>query len=1856
MNANTSLPIVFIVQGQEQPAPAAGASRGAGGLAPDAPAGTVKYSVRLASARGTAEAIRAEAVPGEDLVVLRIANGPTLTLHPETARDLMLAQAGQDPRTSRGAARGKALGEIDVPAQLAWPSLEPRAAGRGAQRGLFGEVLLSFFQVITRPLRDRAADFVADEAVHNVDGQVNPGLYLLNPNTLGKLKDTGKPLDLSGQPAGEKPLLVFLHGTFVDTASTFGKLWSPPSDRLEKLFNQYDNQVYALDHPTLGASPIDNALALADALPAGARLHLLTHSRGGLVAETLARACGRPLQNEAELAGFFPGAGYKSQLDHLKKLAGRVKEKKITVERMVRVACPAHGTLLASKRLDAYLSVLKWALDLAGVPVLPALVEFLGEVALRRADPAMLPGLEAMMPGSPLLRWLQAGEDAIPGQLRVVAGDMEGDSVASWAKTLLADAFFWTDNDLVVQTRSMYGGTPRGHGAAAFFLHRGGKASHFEYFENADTVDAIIGALAKTPPATFRAIGPLSWAGEDTGGLREPKAPAKPDPGRPAVFLLPGILGSHLAADGQRVWLSRRIVGGLGRLRYGAENVAQDGPIDAVYQDLIEFLGQTHEVIPFGFDWRLPLENEAKRLGDEVAKALDARRDSGQPVRLLAHSMGGLLARAMQLERQEIWKRLMNHPGGRLLMLGTPNGGSWAPMQVLSGDDTFGNWLAGLGSPFNSGQARQIMAGMPGFIQLQAALLDETLNLGQASTWQALAEEDLARLRERSRWHKIQLDLGLHDWGLPGQKVLDAAVALRRRLDGQHFRDLPPADKKILLVAGRADFTPDGYQMDSEGLVYLDTPQDGDGRVTLANAQLDGVPAWILDCAHGDLPKPKSKKKRKEAFDAFLQLLTQGETSLLEPLARASRGGAGEEAPPPVRVPSRPSRRRFADASPPESPAAAFGLPGRDAEADALQRLALPVTVVNGNLKFVRQALMIGHYRSLALTGTEKEVNYLIGGKMETSLAMGLYSDTLGFQQVFVNRHPDPEDPFRRPRPEAVIVVGLGEEGKLQSMALASTVRQGVIAYAQRVAEQDGAKTSFELAATLIGSGGTRISAGLSAQMVAQGVQEANARLAVGGWPQVSHLHLTELFLDRATEAWQALRGLAEAKPSLYHITEYVKTGHGPLTHPLNSSYRGADYDFITAVTMSGDSGERGIAYTINTRRARTEVRAQRLQGRLLADLVKNASNDHNQNSQIGRILFKLLVPPEMEPFLGGTSEMLIELDQSTAAIPWELLDIDDKTRSEDDPDPWAIRCKLLRKLRTVEFREQVTDSGSEDAVLVIGEPLCDPSRYPPLPGALAEARAVAEFLSGPKGIGDKGDKNVCAILDGEKDAPTIVNALLERDYRIVHIAGHGEPGKNGGVVLSNGTFLGAREIQNMRRVPELVFVNCCHSAKQDSGRLLQTKPYHRAEFAANLAEALIKIGVRCVIAAGWAVNDTSAMKFATTFYKFLLAGKRFIEAVGEARRVTFKAGAGNNTWAAYQCYGDPDWNWKGAQAGRQQPDSFAFLEEKFDGIASSMALRNALHIPAVMGRFHSATEENDSNRIDQVRYLENRFAPRWGREGAVAEAFGTALAAMGETDRAIEWYEKALAAEDGGASIKISEQLGNLRARRAFERCLAAQVGDPAALAKAEDKAREDIKEALAMLEGLVKLRPTLERLSLCGSAYKRLAMLESSAGKDADANKAIKHMAEKYREAEKLARAAESDFFYPAMNRMAAELIANFSIPAWKGFQKADLAEVRRNLEDKTEGDPDFWSEAARHELAMYEGLAERKLAERLEKIREGYADLHRRVAAKRLWRSVYDQACFVLDHYPADSQNPQEQAAATKLRELLGQYAAS
>jgi hypothetical protein len=228
--------------------------------------------------------------------------------------------------------------------------------------------------------------------------------------------------------------------------------------------------------------------------------------------------------------------------------------------------------------------------------------------------------------------------------------------------------------------------------------------------------------------------------------------------------------------------------------------------------------------------------------------------------------------------------------------------------------------------------------------------------------------------------------------------------------------------------------------------------------------------------------------------------------------------------------------------------------------------------------------------------------------------------------------------------------------------------------------------------------------------------------------------------------------------------------------------------------------------------------------------------------------------------------------------------------------------------------------------------------------------------------------------------------------------------------------------------VPELVFLNCCHLAAREATIALPS--YDRAQFAANIAESLIRVGVRCVVAAGWAVEDNPAADFAAHFYQTLLIGGRFIDAVGAGRAAALRANPSGNTWAAYQCYGDPEWTWRREGIDAQRPTQP--LSDELAGVASPVSLTLALETLAIQGELGGRAP---AYLLDRLRFLESEFAPLWGAMGAVAEAFGVAYAAAQDVDKAIGWYQAALSAQDRSASLRTADRLAELLSDRGGKR-----------------------------------------------------------------------------------------------------------------------------------------------------------------------------------------------------------------------------
>ena len=161
---------------------------------------------------------------------------------------------------------------------------------------------------------------------------------------------------------------------------------------------------------------------------------------------------------------------------------------------------------------------------------------------------------------------------------------------------------------------------------------------------------------------------------------------------------------------------------------------------------------------------------------------------------------------------------------------------------------------------------------------------------------------------------------------------------------------------------------------------------------------LPGVRTWQFDCAHGDLPG------RREAFQAYLDLLATGTTDRLthDPGGDTRHGGALQGTSKKKKKKKKKNRHSHTHIPPAhEAERDVFrGADDGDGKAAAPPEQALGITVHNGDLSFVGDPLIIGHYSSMKLTGTERVMNRLVDKTLQRLLDAGQYPDPVGTHQV----------------------------------------------------------------------------------------------------------------------------------------------------------------------------------------------------------------------------------------------------------------------------------------------------------------------------------------------------------------------------------------------------------------------------------------------------------------------------------------------------------------------------------------------------------------------------------------------------------------------------------------------------------------------------------------------------------------------------------------------------------------------------------------------------------------------------------------------------------------------------------------
>jgi tetratricopeptide (TPR) repeat protein len=998
---------------------------------------------------------------------------------------------------------------------------------------------------------------------------------------------------------GSDPILLFIHGTGSSTAGGFSAIpWSKPGTAaprvatVKKLRDTYGKRIVAFDHPTLSVSPIDNAVDALKALPAGTRLHVVTHSRGGMIGELLCwpqRADGKaPFADEIgkiQLRADRAGQDYSEQLAKLDELGRLLQEKRPIMERFVRVASPAAGTTLASGRLDNWLSLATSVLDLTGLggsQLYQFLKGFLLAVVKTRTDPRSVPGLEAMMPGSLLTMLLNRPGIETKADLSVIAGDIEGGSLLARLGLKAVDWFYGGDHDLVVDTLSMYGGLARTNRAARFFFDKADTVSHFNYFRNDKTLGKMTDALLRSADddAGFQRIEPTQ---EISDFLSRKRAGAP----RPAVILIPDCMGSHLSANGKRVWMDLAALAEFKQLQLDPGfPLTPDALVADAYTPLVKRLSESYDVVPFAYDWRLSLADSGGRFANLVLAQLAA--NPMQPVRIVAHGAGGLVAAAGFAANKDLREQFAGRPGARVLLLDLPLGGSARIARLLLGLDRLTQHLALLTFAPASKDITSAFLGFPGLIDLLPA-----------------------ELLDRALWQRLQANGA----GAPADALLEAARKRRDKIGSLEAIKLP-----LVQVNGTPALS---MTVENDKVRFF---ADSASAKTAATAAVPGNTWW----AQG---QPGELAAFEPALDAYMELLASGTTSRLpQQPPSPSAGGV------PVEL-REDAPSIFPDGQ--EIVAAALGYTRRPA---AEIRRTTVIRLTHGNLAFSRWPVAVGHYEGDTLAGGEDQLDRALNGRLSRRRNTRVYPGRIGTAEIVL-------DPSQLPK--GAVVIGLGAIGALTPGDLNRTVSKALRRYALAVRESrmlPAGEMGISMVVIGTGEGGLKTADAVSALLDA--LKYANLMLGDDAFTDVEFV---ELYRDRAIAVAHTLARLEPGKPGAYAAFSFdgliqTKAGGRRQSPPLEDS------SWWRRLKIEAQEGGKLLFSDLTDRaRLPVRPVANQYKVSEFVSSAVTEKLGAKEHSAAGT-LYELLLPADFKRDTGDDRGRVLVLDHVTASYPWELL------------------------------------------------------------------------------------------------------------------------------------------------------------------------------------------------------------------------------------------------------------------------------------------------------------------------------------------------------------------------------------------------------------------------------------------------------------------------------------------------------------------------------------------------------------------------------------------------------------------------
>lgn len=289
-----------------------------------------------------------------------------------------------------------------------------------------------------------------------------------------------------------------------------------------------------------------------------------------------------------------------------------------------------------------------------------------------------------------------------------------------------------------------------------------------------------------------------------------------------------------------------------------------------------------------------------------------------------------------------------------------------------------------------------------------------------------------------------------------------------------------------------------------------------------------------------------------------------------------------------------------------------------------------------------------------------------------------------------------------------------------------------------------------------------------------------------------------------------------------------------------------------------------------------------------------------------GELLLELVLPDIARTDLAGDS-LFVEIgtDEKLLPVPWELM---------CSREGFTCLRHAMGRYVNLPVQSDLTrtlDLQGDLKVLI----LCVPQPQPSVGDYERLREAESEFETLTTLLVDRGVD--CVPLQADEATKEKVIRLLRDDqhFTIIHFTGHGhideKDPRRSGLVLFNGILTTGVISKFVRHAPVLAFINGCETARTQVGAVSEEAdqpielPLSHLTRVFGIARPFLDQG-SYVLGTRWRVGDSSAARFARSFYGALLDGDAIGKAIMKGRNTIYDPESSDLSWASYVFYGDP--------------------------------------------------------------------------------------------------------------------------------------------------------------------------------------------------------------------------------------------------------------------------------------------------------------------------------------------------------------